>query len=68
MKKARMLKITLRRSLIGRPEKQRRIVRALGLRRLNQSVIHNDAPPIMGMIKKVSHMIKVEEMEEGAKR
>ena len=66
MKRRRMLKITLKRSLIGRPEKHRRIVRALGLRRLNKSVIHNDVPSIRGMINKISHMIDVEELEEGS--
>lgn len=59
-----MLKITLKRSLIGKPEKQRRIVTALGLRRLNHSVIHKDVPSIRGMINKVPHMLKVEEVEE----
>jgi len=63
-----MLKITLRRSTIGRPEKQRRVVRALGLRRLNQSVIHNDVPSIRGMINKISHMVEVEELREGEER
>ncbi len=68
MKKGKMLKITLRRSTIGRPEKQRRVVRALGLRRLNQSVIHNDVPSIRGMINKISHMVEVEELREGEER
>jgi len=63
-----MLKITLKRSLIGRPEKHRRIARALGLRRLNRSVIHNDVPSIRGMINKISHIIEVEELEEGPER
>ncbi len=68
MGRTRMLKITLRRSLIGRPEKHRRIARALGLRKLNKSVIHNDVPSIRGMINKISHMIEVEELEEGPER
>jgi len=55
------LRITLKRSLIGRPEKHRRIVRALGLRRLNQTVVHNDTPSIRGMIKKTSHLLEVVE-------
>ena len=59
------LKITLKRSLIGRPEKQRRIVKALGLRKINQSVTHNDTPSIRGMIHKMSHMIEVSESREG---
>jgi large subunit ribosomal protein L30 len=69
MERRRMLlRITLKRSLIGRPEKHKRIVRALGLRRLNKSVIHNDVPSIRGMINKISHMINVEELEEGSER
>ncbi|MEG6523404.1 50S ribosomal protein L30 [Desulfotomaculum sp. 1211_IL3151] len=55
------LKITLVRSLIGRPEAQRKIVRALGLGKTNSMVEQNDTPGIRGMINKVSHLIKVEE-------
>jgi large subunit ribosomal protein L30 len=58
-----MKKITvkLKRSMIGRPEKQRRIIRALGLRKMNQSVTHDDTPSIRGMIHKTSHMLDVSE-------
>jgi large subunit ribosomal protein L30 len=55
------IRITLKRSLIGRPEKQRRVIRALGLRRINHSVSHADTPSIRGMIHKVSHLIDVSE-------
>ncbi|HOV80685.1 MAG TPA: 50S ribosomal protein L30 [Bacillota bacterium] len=55
------LKITLVRSLIGRPEDQRVTVRTLGLTRLNKSVIKEDTPQIRGMVNKVSHLLKVEE-------
>jgi len=55
------LKITLVRSLIGRPETQRRTVRALGLTKTNSSVIREDTPQVRGMISKVSHLLKVEE-------
>lgn len=55
------LKITLVKSLIGRPEDQRSTVRALGLGKTNSSVVKDDDPTIMGMIKKVSHLVKVEE-------
>ncbi len=58
------LKITLKRSVIGRPEKQRRIVRALGLRRLHQTVIHRDEPTIRGMIHKIPHMLEVSEVKK----
>ncbi|GAB6178886.1 50S ribosomal protein L30 [Desulfotomaculum defluvii] len=55
------LKITLVRSLIGRPEAQRKIVRALGLGKTNSIVEQTDSPNIRGMINKVSHLVKVEE-------
>lgn len=55
------LKITLVRSLIGRPEKQRVTVRTLGLTKLNRSVVHEDTPQIRGLINKVAHLLKVEE-------
>ena len=57
------LKITWKKSCIGRPEKQRRIIRSLGLRRLHHTVTHGDTPTIRGMINKVSHLIEVEELE-----
>jgi len=60
----KMLKITLKRSLIGNPEKIRSVVRALGLRKINQSVIHKDVPSVRGMIHKTSHMIEVNEVSE----
>jgi large subunit ribosomal protein L30 len=59
----RKLKITQVRSIIGRPPRHRRIVRALGLRRNQTSVVHDDTPPIRGMIAKVSHLLKVEEVK-----
>jgi large subunit ribosomal protein L30 len=55
------LKITLVRSLIGRPEGQRVTVRTLGLTKVNRSVIHEDTPQVRGMINKVAHLLKVEE-------
>ena len=56
------LKITWTKSAIGRPKKQGAIIRSLGLRRLNQSVIHQDSPTIKGMIEKVVHLLSVEEV------
>jgi large subunit ribosomal protein L30 len=53
------LKVTLKRSIIGKPEKQRRIIKALGLRRINHSVEHKDTPNIRGMIHKMSYMLEV---------
>ena len=61
------LKITLVRSVIGRPETQRRTVRSLGLRKLNSFSILPDDPTIRGQIHKVEHLVKVEEVEEEAK-
>jgi large subunit ribosomal protein L30 len=58
------LKVTLKRSLIGRPEKMRKVVLALGLKKINQSVIHKDNPSIRGMIHKTSHMVEVSEAAE----
>lgn len=55
------LKITLVKSIIGCPEKQRIVVQTLGLRKTGSSVIHNDSPQIKGMVNKVSHLLKVEE-------
>ena len=56
------VKLTQIRSLIGRPEKHRKIMRALGLKRMHMSVEHNMNPAIMGMVKKVPHLIHVEEV------
>ncbi len=55
------LSIKLIRSCIGRPEKQRRVVAGLGLRKMNQVVERVDTPETRGMIHKVSHMLSVEE-------
>ncbi len=55
------LKVTLKRSIIGKPEKQRRNIKALGLRRINHTVEHKDTPNIRGMIHKISHMLEVTE-------
>jgi len=56
-----MLLIKLVRSCIGRPQKQRRVVAGLGLRKINQVVERVDTPETRGMIRKVSHMLSVEE-------
>lgn len=54
------VQITQVRSIISRPENQRRTLRALGLRKLHQTVTHELTPSIKGMINQVSHLIKVE--------
>lgn len=56
------IEITLKRSLIGRTEKQRLTVQTLGLRKLHQSVIHNDNEAIRGMISKVNHLVEVKQV------
>jgi large subunit ribosomal protein L30 len=56
------VKITQIRSIIGRPEKQRRIIRALGLRKMHMTVEHKNNPAILGMAKKVPHLVRVEEV------
>ncbi|HUW63761.1 MAG TPA: 50S ribosomal protein L30 [Spirochaetia bacterium] len=58
------LKITLIKSLIGRPEKQRVVVRTLGLRKMNQTVVQEDSPAIRGMVAKVDFLLRVEELGE----
>lgn len=60
---AKKLKVTQVRSVIDRPKDQKATVRALGLRRVNHSVIKDDRPEVRGMIAKVSHLVRVEEVE-----
>jgi len=59
---ANKLAITLTRSLIGRPQDQRETVKALGLRKLHQTVEQPDNAAIRGMINKVSHLVTVKEI------
>lgn len=58
---ANKLKITLVRSFIGRPEDQIVTAKTLGLRKMHSSVTHDDTPAIRGMIRKINHLVKVEE-------
>ncbi len=58
------LRITWKRSTIRRPEDQKRTVRALGLRKLNQTVEHDDTPAIRGMVNKVSHLVECVVVDE----
>ena len=60
------LKITLRKSVVGRPEKHRRTVESLGLRKLNRTVVLKDTPCVRGMIRKVPHLLEVEECSDEA--
>jgi len=59
-----ILKITLTRSLIGRPEDQRATVKALGLKKTNTFVMQDDTPVIRGMVRKVEHLVAVEEIQD----
>ena len=58
------LKVTQRRSVIGRPRDQKDTVRRLGLKRINDWAIKDDRPEIRGMIAKVGHLVDVEEVAE----
>ena len=58
------LKVTLKRSLISRPETQRKTVRSLGLRKINSFSILPDVPTIRGQIFKVKHLVAVEEISD----
>ncbi len=58
------LKITQTKSTIDRIKDQKKTIEALGLGRPNWVKIHNDTPQIRGMIRKVSHLIKVEEIKD----
>jgi large subunit ribosomal protein L30 len=60
----RELRITLVRSLIGYPQKQRETAKGLGLRKINSQVVRPDRPEIRGMIARVSHLVKVEVVEK----
>ncbi|HHX51365.1 MAG TPA: 50S ribosomal protein L30 [Clostridia bacterium] len=63
MEVAKKLKITLVRSTIGKPEDQRRTVKSLGLGKLNSWVIQKDTPDIRGKVKKLEHLLAVEEID-----
>jgi large subunit ribosomal protein L30 len=54
------VKITLIRSVIDRPEKQKRTMEALGIRRVHGSRVHKDSPELQGMLRVVRHLVKVE--------
>ena len=60
------VKVKLIRSMIGRPEKHRKILRGMGLTRLNKTVEFKDTPEIRGMINKVSHLVSTEEKVDEA--
>ena len=57
------IKVTQVRSLSGQPEKHRRTIEALGLKRHQSSVEHDDTPAIRGMIRQVTHLVSVQDIE-----
>ncbi|HVE75274.1 MAG TPA: 50S ribosomal protein L30 [Actinomycetota bacterium] len=58
------IRITQKRSAVSRKADQGRTLRALGLKRIHDSVEHEDRPEILGMIRKVRHLVEVQELEE----
>ncbi len=60
---ARRLRITQVRSALGRQKIQQRTLLALGIKRHQQSVVHNDTPAIRGMIAKLEHLLEVTEVD-----
>ncbi|NCC95873.1 MAG: 50S ribosomal protein L30 [Synergistales bacterium] len=58
------LLITWKKSAIGRPPRQGRTVKALGLKKLNSTVVHEDTPQIRGMVAKVAHLVECSPIEE----
>lgn len=61
-----MLKVTLVKSMNGRPEKHREVLRGLGLRKLNRSIQIADTSANRGMVNKVLHLVKIEESSDEA--
>lgn len=55
------IKITQVRSTIGRPQKQKDTMKALGLRKMNHTVVKEASPIVLGMVKKISHLVNVED-------
>ena len=60
---AKEIKVTLVRSMAGRPEKHRKILRSLGLTRMHKTVTLYDTPQVMGAVRKVQHMVEVTRVE-----
>lgn len=58
----KQVKVTLQKSGIGRPYKQKRTLKALGLNKLHKTVYHYNSPQILGMINAVIHLVKVEDV------
>ena len=56
---AQSVRVTLRRSPIGTPQRHRLVLRGLGLRRIRQTVIHPDTPQVRGMIQKIGYLLEI---------
>jgi large subunit ribosomal protein L30 len=59
-----MIKITLKKSVIGFDKTQKRTVKALGLGKIGSSVVQTESPAVLGMVRKVNHLLEVEQLEE----
>ena len=58
-----MLKITLKRGYTGIPDKQKKVLQSFGLKKIRSTVVKNDDQAMKGMIRKVSHLIEVEKVD-----
>jgi large subunit ribosomal protein L30 len=56
------VRITQIKSKIGQPENQKRMLAALGIKKMHQTVEHDDSPQIMGMVNKLKHLVKIEKL------
>ena len=63
IEKVQMLRITLMKSAIGYSKTHKKTVRALGFHRLHETVEHEDTPALRGMLSKVNHLVKIEEVK-----
>lgn len=59
-----MLRITLVKSFIGFPERTRRTVRGLGLNKIGSSAVHSENACVLGMIRKINHLLQVEKLQD----
>jgi len=57
------IRVTLVKSMIARPEKHRKVLRGMGLNKVNKTVVLQDTPCTRGMVNKVRHLVRVEEAE-----
>jgi large subunit ribosomal protein L30 len=57
------IKVTQVKSIIDRPKRQKETIKALGIKKMNHSVVHEATPQILGMVNKVNHLVKVEEVQ-----